>query len=604
MPVFQCPHCKKPISAPAKALGRKASCPICRRRFTIGDPPVAQAKAASRSNRHLSWMLACGGVVAGLLVAVVVNAWLREDPAPRPILWQPEHKIVAAESAKTTPRSVPTPDPAPKPEVHALPAKSTDGQLANLVAHLNEFRKAANLSAVTVDADLSLGCQAHADYVAANRDHPKLAGAAGLQNEDPALPGYTDGGKAAARASLLAFVEPNKALDLWFGRIVSRPPLLNPHLERIGIGAARSAGGAWATVLDPTRGHAVPTVAFPAPGQINVPLNFSGGPEVAASSAGFPISLQFPLGGELAAFEAVLTDQLGNRVPVWQSTPEQGLPGARRSGLIGMIPKQPLTPKSVYRVRVAGRINERPFEKSWEFTTEGDGDETGSRAAILLDRLNRIRRQADLAPVELDDDLSRGCRLHAKYLVVNSRRPEIQGMQAHQEDPKLPGYTAEGQKAGKAANIAIGACEPPDALDGWMATPYHRVPLLEPGLKKIGFDCLRGDRFEWVTVLDVGNGSDRTSRSRPVFWPVEGQVGVPVNFPPGGEIPNPIPEDKTGRAGYPVTAFFPTDSPLRNAKAKLEDPTGGAVACWFSSPESPANPIYSKHQGTMVCLIP
>src|SRR5207247_685687 len=114
------------------------------------------------------------------------------------------------------------------------------------------------------------------------------------------------------------------------------------------------------------------------------------------------------------------------------------------------------------------------------------------------------------------------------------------------------------------SDIGIGDYEPIDAVDGWMATLYHRVPILEPNLKTIGFGCARGQRQGWVTVLNVGSGKDKAPRPRPVFYPMPDQAGVPVHFPISGEEPNPIPEDKTGRAGYPITAFFPREEPLKN----------------------------------------
>jgi hypothetical protein len=79
---------------------------------------------------------------------------------------------------------------------------------------------------------------------------------------------------------------------------------------------------------------------------------------------------------------------------------------------------------------------------------------------------------------------------------------------------------------------------------------------------------------------------------------------VPLNFPNGGEEPNPISADKTGRAGYPITAFFPHNEPLQKAIGKLTRSQGSEVPCWFSSPQKPANPDYAKNQGNTVCLIP
>lgn len=636
MPVIHCPSCQRAIKAPEGSQGRKATCPGCKKPFVIRlDPvkamapaPIKRAAADERitgrspkvvpkvapkiqrdaavplMRRPLVWILAGGGVAA-VLIGVLVVAWgTNRNPTPK-LIASNETKIPAESSKPKEPPKVaekPKKPPEPKDDPPPL-AEPLEKQIESVVVRLNEIRKAAKLSPVVLDAELSSGCQSHADYIVANRNHPKLSGAAAFQEEDPSLPGFKEEGRRAAAASLLAFAEPNDALDLWIARLNSRPPLLHPDLHKIGIGAARTPRGESMTVLDCTRGHAVQSVAFPAPGQTDVPLSFSGGPE-ADVDAGFPISLQFPVNKQPTAVKANLFDDRGNRLPAYVSTHEEPLPGVRRPGVIGIIPKQALAAKSKYRVTVTGQMDGREFKSDWTFTTEDDGDETGVQATKMLERLNAIRRKAGLNPVTLDDDISKGCRSHAKYLVANARRPEVQGMGAHSEDDKLPGYTIEGLKAAKASVIAIGDYEPRDALDGWMSTLYHRVALLEPGLMRVGFGCARGARLGWITVLDFATGRDNGPRSGPVYWPVDNQTDVPLNFPPGGETPNPIPNDKTGRAGYPITAFYPFQLRLEKSAAKLEDAKGQEIPCWFSSPESPANPMFVAHQGTTVCLIP
>lgn len=620
MPVVRCPNCRKSIAIESGSTGRKSVCPYCQKTFVIAvkKPPgetrkesekPAKAKAPARRRRRgykpSTLILAGFGVVAVIAMATAFFL-LRGRTTPKVPVEVAEKKPVVESPKKEVPAAKVI-DPAPKlptgKEELAPPAIPLEEQLATFVARLNVLRQGAKLPTIVIDADLSRGCQAHADYIAKNRYHPRLTGPGAFQIEDPDLPGYTAEGRKAALASFTILSEPLAALDHWASRVINRPPLLQPELERIGLGAARTERGEWITVFDSTRGHAVPTVAFPAAGQKNVPLTFSGGPE-AEADAGFPVSLQFPQTKSPIAVNAFLADERGNRIPILLSTPEDPLPGVRRPGLIGMIPKQPMAPKSVYKASVEAKVDGMPFKKEWQFTTEDDGDESGALANIMLERLNRARRQAQLAPVTLDDELSKGCRLHAKYLAMNLGRPEVDGLGAHHEDPKLPGYSPDGEKAAKASNVTIGNHEPPDALEGCMATLYHRIPILEPDLRKIGFGCARVRRLGWATVFNVASGRDKGPRSSPVYYPAEDQKDVPLNFPPGGEIPNPIPDDKTGRAGYPITAFFPFQLPLLKAQGKLVDSKGTEVPCWFSSPETPANPQFAPNQGTTVCLIP
>ena len=70
-----------------------------------------------------------------------------------------------------------------------------------------------------------------------------------------------------------------------------------------------------------------------------------------------------------------------------------------------------------------------------------------AEAAKVIDRINLHRKAAGLEPVALDPALSKGCAAHAEYLVRNVDHPSTQGLGLHSEDPKLPGYTKEGERA-------------------------------------------------------------------------------------------------------------------------------------------------------------
>lgn len=529
-----------------------------------------------------------------LVIAVV---WLTRSPAKEKA-WSPEDKYVAKyDPPHVTPKKTDA-SKTDAPEVDPPPTGESIAALMTAAAgQINAMRAAAKLKPIVADSDLSRGCQAHAEYMI--RNLANLTTASAMNTEDANRAGFSDEGKAAAEVSVITRFDPKTTADFCLGRLATRVPLLHPQLERIGLGAHVSSKREWATVLDAVRGHGAPFVAYPAAGQKDVPLAFSGGPE-GPPGAGFPVTLQFHPPRSLAGLEATLADENGNQLEILRWTPEKSAPVTFRAGLIGILPKNRLRPKSTYKARVAGTIDDRPFDAKWDFTTEDDGDDDGVRAGEAVERVNAFRKLADLPPVKLDDLLSHGCRAHAVYLALNARRPEAQGLLVHEEDKSLPGYTPEGKKAAKASDISIGG-EPNDAIASWMATLYHRIPLLEPNLKSVGFGCARGDHGGWITVLDVGNGLDtKTPRPGPVLYPVENQTDVPLEFP-GNELPNPIPDDATGRAGYPITVFFPIQQPLVGAAGKLEDAKGRPVECWFSSPESRANPNHP--QGTTVCLI-
>jgi uncharacterized protein YkwD len=574
--------------------------------------PKARPKPA-QSKRPLVWLIAGAGVL--LLLTIVLTATIgyllfRRDLPPADVQIKGDigpKDAVAASDKTPVPKKEEQPRPSdkkPTPIEKQPAALPRQAWIDEFLTRLNRQRKLVGLGGVTLDAELSEGCTAHALYLAKNID-PRKANGQSLLDEDPAKVGYTDEGARAGKAASVAFAEPLTALDRWIGRLYSRASLLNPETRSIGLGFEQNQQGDWICVLDMARGRGDPIIVYPAPKQESVPISFAGGIEVPDKSpAGFPVSVTFPKNMNATDTRLELRDDKGNLLDGWRFDPENPLRAGDQRNSVALIPRGSLASNARYHVKAAAQVNGKPWKLAWSFTTEDDSDRAGIWAKKLLDKLNGYRRSAGLKAVTLDSKLSAGCLAHARYLVLNEGHPLLQGLKAHDEFPELPGYSEEGKKAGQASDIGIGDYEPIDALDSWMATLYHRVPILEPHLQTIGFGCVRGGRLGWVTVLDVMQGRASGRRLSAVFYPAPDQSGVPLSFPNGGEEPNPIPDDKDGRAGYPITAFFPPEEPLVGAKGTLADAKGTTIRCWFSSPEKPANPQFKGHQGNTVCLIP
>src|SRR5262245_26882541 len=188
-------------------------------------------------------------------------------------------------------------------------------------------------------------------------------------------------------------------------------------------------------------------------------------------------------------------------------------------------------------------------------------------AAKVVDRINVYRKAAGLEPVALDPALSKGCAAHAAYLVTNVDHPSTQGLGLHSEDAKLPGYSKEGERAGKASVIFLGR-EGEQAVDGWIGSLFHRIPLLQSRLRKIGYGAARGGPAKVTVVLDATNGLAPVKDSTVVVYPAEDQKEVPLSLVP--EIPDPVP-DSVGTSGYPVTAIFAEGALVKDVKATFKD---------------------------------
>ncbi|MCI0341216.1 MAG: CAP domain-containing protein, partial [Planctomycetales bacterium] len=221
----------------------------------------------------------------------------------------------------------------------------------------------------------------------------------------------------------------------------------------------------------------------------------------------------------------------------------------------------------------------------------------------LLEILEGIRRRAfagrgispDPEPLAVERSLAEGARLHALYLVRHRAQattwPEI-----HEEYPDREGFTVEGAWSGSHSVIAPGVANWREAVDNWMGTFYHRLPLLDPGLLRVGGALERG-----IAVLDAQSLVRPVPSGWTVFWPPDGATGVPKGFRP--EIPEPVPGADPNSLGYPVT--------LQVHRGTLGDPANVTmtlsrgseeVPCFFSTPSQPGNPAFVPPAA--YCLIP
>jgi Cysteine-rich secretory protein family len=183
--------------------------------------------------------------------------------------------------------------------------------------------------------------------------------------------------------------------------------------------------------------------------------------------------------------------------------------------------------------------------------------------------LNHYRQLAGLTPVKLDPKLSAGCLEHANYMVQNEGTDAMAGLNAHTQRSNLPGASDAGAACAKAADLFIGVSDVGVAIDGWMAGMYHRRPMLDPQLERIGIGYARLPDGMLTAALRFENSRRRDGKNGnwPVAYPADKQADVPLDY--GAETPNPIPNHGTG--GYPITLQFPPFDKVTGVSAKLTD---------------------------------
>ena len=192
-------------------------------------------------------------------------------------------------------------------------------------------------------------------------------------------------------------------------------------------------------------------------------------------------------------------------------------------------------------------------------------------------------RKGTLGPLsvcEMDAESSFACDAHASYVNNHRELAEKPGPEIHEEDPAHEDFTRRGQLAGGGnivtSNAARGAEFARDTVDLWVGTPYHRFPMLEPNIKRLGYAFLSANDFS-VAVLDMHSLAepyDPATAPRFILWPAPGSVGIPTSFP-APENPNPLadqPEDQQDvtKCGYPISLQLQSQLALQVADSSIE----------------------------------
>jgi hypothetical protein len=223
-----------------------------------------------------------------------------------------------------------------------------------------------------------------------------------------------------------------------------------------------------------------------------------------------------------------------------------------------------------------------------------------------------------LAPVALDERLSRACRLQGVYVDLNRGEGGQswtfrEARTPHEAVKGLPGYSEAGAMAGMTSVIAFST--PESCVNGWMGSFFHRIPLLNPEARQVGVGyALSADAFAkgtgQIALLSVPAIWKKATRRSEVAYPEPGAKGVPLAA--GAESPDALPRaerrDKNGWAiaGFPLTVtFFGYDS-VTKASGRLFVRKGKGweeVPVYFSSPEDPAQKAFFPDNLNTLCVM-
>lgn len=214
-----------------------------------------------------------------------------------------------------------------------------------------------------------------------------------------------------------------------------------------------------------------------------------------------------------------------------------------------------------------------------------------------VDRINLVRAQpfafswpkgsqpgdgsfASLPPCDLDAEASLGCETHAKYITAHPELTTTQVNRIHEEDPAHPDFTRRGQLAAGGNIItgtgARGTDFARDSIDMWISTPYHRFPMLEHNIKRLGYAWLFENDI-LAAVLDMGSLEepyDPQAAPKLLAWPPHGMKDVPTHFG-DPEHPNPLadqPEDQQDvtKCGYTISLQLQQEVSVQLSESSIQ----------------------------------
>jgi len=207
--------------------------------------------------------------------------------------------------------------------------------------------------------------------------------------------------------------------------------------------------------------------------------------------------------------------------------------------------------------------NERDCSQATTPAVGGDAAYIVAEEAII--RANFFRTLVGVAPLQRHPTLVVAAQNHTDYLVANYADSSAWLYGTHGEVEGKPFFTGKWPKDRMhvatypwwgGAEIIHGLGDPVDSIDAWIATVFHRFPILEPYNHYAGYGYHSGPPVA-MDVIDFGAGPTAgglwiSAAPFPLAYPADGQTDVPTGWN-GAELPNPLPPGVQGPVGYPFT---------------------------------------------------
>ena len=248
------------------------------------------------------------------------------------------------------------------------------------LATVNQYRRLAGLTPVTVSSTIHQSALAHAFYTFFNGASPSIRDL-GIHKEDSSGQGYT-GDNVLTRAQHFGYPQrsmaevithrenPSAAVSDWIDSVYHRIPILRADLLELGYGDAY-LGPMTAQVMDMSYRETATgrVILYPAANQVNVPTAFNGNeiPDPAPNAnypIGYPITATFDRNSRVTIGAFTLRDPSGTALPGISLQPS-----AETENSYAFLANVPLKPGTRYSCDLSYTLNGVAGRKTWSFTT-------------------------------------------------------------------------------------------------------------------------------------------------------------------------------------------------------------------------------------------
>ncbi len=211
-----------------------------------------------------------------------------------------------------------------------------------------------------------------------------------------------------------------------------------------------------------------------------------------------------------------------------------------------------------------------------EISGEAPADATGDQREALY-WVNHYRARAGLGPLTQLAPLNVAAKTHAAFLVEHAPLYDDPTLSVHVEVEGNANFLAKnfwdrmvksGYQGKPFREVIAFQATPAAAVTHWIETIYHRIPLIHPAARHLGYATRAGNGMT-VNVVDIGAGDGQEAAAiEGVAWPHDGARDVPVSWD-GLETPVP-PAPANGFPSGPVVSLtFPSGTTIQFDERRL-----------------------------------